>query len=53
MEERLQALSLKPSEYMRRQIRATPYPAEDVDGSQREGFYRRNFETLTGGALPV
>jgi len=90
MEERLQALSLKPSEYVRRQIRATPYPAEDVgwiireagpeiplfssdyphveggrnpvkrfettladvDGKQREGFYRRNFESLMGGALP-
>ena len=29
-EERLQALSLRPSEYVRRQIRATPYPTEDV-----------------------
>jgi predicted TIM-barrel fold metal-dependent hydrolase len=29
-EERLQALSLTPSEYVRRQIRATPYPTEDV-----------------------
>ncbi len=91
MEERLQALSLKPSEYVRRQIRATPYPAEDVgwiireagpeiplfssdyphveggrnpvkrfettlgdaDGSQREGFYRRNFEALMGAGLPI
>jgi len=90
MEDRLQALSLKPSEYVRRQIRATPYPAEDVgwiireagpeiplfssdyphveggrnpvkrfettladvDGKQREGFYRRNFESLMGEALP-
>ncbi|MDZ7669550.1 MAG: amidohydrolase family protein [Gammaproteobacteria bacterium] len=90
MEDRLQALSLKPSEYVRRQIRATPYPAEDVGwiireagpeiplfssdyphveggrnpvkrfettladiGSEREGFYRRNFEGLMGSALPV
>ncbi|MET0460039.1 MAG: amidohydrolase family protein, partial [Ilumatobacteraceae bacterium] len=29
-EERLQALSLRPSEYVRRQIRFTPYPTEDV-----------------------
>jgi predicted TIM-barrel fold metal-dependent hydrolase len=29
-EERLQALSLTPSEYVRRQIRVTPYPTEDV-----------------------
>jgi len=29
-EERLQNLSLKPSDYVRRQVRATPYPTEDV-----------------------
>ena len=29
-EERLKNLSLRPSEYVRRQIRATPYPTEDV-----------------------
>jgi predicted TIM-barrel fold metal-dependent hydrolase len=29
-EERLRALSLRPTEYVRRQIRATPYPTEDV-----------------------
>jgi predicted TIM-barrel fold metal-dependent hydrolase len=29
-EERLQKLSLRPSEYVQRQIRATPYPTEDV-----------------------
>jgi predicted TIM-barrel fold metal-dependent hydrolase len=29
-EERLQDLSLRPSEYVHRQIRATPYPTEDV-----------------------
>ncbi len=29
-EERLRALSLRPSEYVRRQVRATPYPTEDV-----------------------
>jgi predicted TIM-barrel fold metal-dependent hydrolase len=29
-EERLQKLSLKPSEFVRRQVRVTPYPAEDT-----------------------
>jgi predicted TIM-barrel fold metal-dependent hydrolase len=29
-EERLQKLSLRPSEYVQRQIRATPYPTEDI-----------------------
>src|SRR5215472_955604 len=29
-EERLQKLSLKPSEFVRRQVRDTPYPAEDT-----------------------
>jgi predicted TIM-barrel fold metal-dependent hydrolase len=29
-EERLQQLSLRPSQYVQRQIRATPYPTEDV-----------------------
>ncbi|MEM7141573.1 MAG: amidohydrolase family protein [Actinomycetota bacterium] len=29
-EERLQALSLRPTEYLQRQVRATPYPTEDV-----------------------
>ena len=29
-EDRLQRLSMRPSEYVRRQVRVTPYPAEDV-----------------------
>jgi len=29
-EERLKSLSLRPSEYVKRQIRVTPYPSEDV-----------------------
>jgi predicted TIM-barrel fold metal-dependent hydrolase len=29
-EERLQQLSLRPAEYVTRQVRATPYPTEDV-----------------------
>ncbi|MEM7408660.1 MAG: amidohydrolase family protein [Myxococcota bacterium] len=30
MEDRLRALSLKPSEYVQRQVRVTPFPAEDA-----------------------
>ena len=29
-EERLQRLSLRPSEFVQRQVRVTPYPSEDV-----------------------
>ncbi len=29
-EERLQALSMRPSEYVERQVRVTPYPTEDI-----------------------
>ena len=29
-EERLQALSLRPTDYVHRQVRFTPYPTEDV-----------------------
>ncbi|MSO37474.1 MAG: amidohydrolase [Acidimicrobiia bacterium] len=29
-EDRIRALALRPSEYVRRQVRATPYPTEDV-----------------------
>ena len=35
-EERLRALSLRPSEYVRRQVRVTPYPTEDVGWIIRE-----------------
>ena len=36
-EERLQSLSLRPSEYVHRQVRFTPYPTEDVGWIVREG----------------
>jgi len=90
-ETRLQRLSMRPSEYVRRQLRATPYPTEDVgwivreagadiplfssdyphveggrnpikrfettlgDASSeaRESFYRSNFASLMGAALPA
>lgn len=88
-EERLQAASLKPSEYVQRQVRVTPYPHESagwivreagpevplfssdyphVEGgrnplkrfeaslegcsdTEKDAFYRANFEDLMGPAL--
>ncbi|HVF33418.1 MAG TPA: amidohydrolase family protein [Acidimicrobiales bacterium] len=90
-EERLQKASLKPSEYVRRQVRVTPYPhesagwlvreagaevplfssdyphveggrnplkrfessleAEGCTATQKDAFYRANFEDLMGPAL--
>ncbi len=58
MEERLQKLSLKPSEYVRRQIRATPYPAEDVGWIMREAgpevpLFSSDYPHVEGGRNPV
>ena len=88
-EDRLKNLSMKPSEFVERQIRVTPYPHEPVgwvienagpevclfssdyphteggrnplkrfeasmvgrSDTERDGFYRRNFEDLMGRAL--
>lgn len=57
-EERLQKLSLKPSEYVRRQIRATPYPAEDVGWIAREAgpetvLFSSDYPHVEGGRNPV
>jgi predicted TIM-barrel fold metal-dependent hydrolase len=58
MEERLQALSLQPSAYVRRQIRATPYPAEDVGWILREAgpeipLFSSDYPHVEGGRNPV
>ena len=58
MEERLQRLSLKPSEYVRRQVRATPYPTEDVGWILREAgpeipLFSSDFPHVEGGRNPV
>ncbi len=58
MEERLQKLSLRPSEYVRRQIRATPYPAEDVGWIIREAgpeipLFSSDYPHVEGGRNPV
>lgn len=57
-ETRLQALSLRPSDYVRRQVRATPYPAEDVAWIMREGgpelpLFSTDFPHVEGGRNPV
>jgi predicted TIM-barrel fold metal-dependent hydrolase len=57
-EERLQALSLRPSEYVRRQIRATPYPTEDVrwiveQAGPEVPLFSTDFPHVEGGRRPV
>jgi len=57
-EERLQALSLRPSEYVRRQVRATPYPTEDVGWIVEQAgvevpLFSTDFPHVEGGRRPV
>jgi len=57
-EERLQRLSLRPSEYVRRQIRVTPYPAEDVGWIVRESgdeicLFSSDYPHVEGGRNPI
>jgi predicted TIM-barrel fold metal-dependent hydrolase len=57
-EERLQKLSLRPSEYVRRQIRATPYPTEDVGWiTEQVGpeicLFSTDYPHVEGGRRPV
>jgi predicted TIM-barrel fold metal-dependent hydrolase len=57
-EERLQKLSLRPSEYVTRQIRATPYPTEDVGWiTEQVGpeicLFSTDFPHVEGGRRPV
>jgi predicted TIM-barrel fold metal-dependent hydrolase len=57
-EERLRALSLKPSEFVRRQVRATPYPAEDVGWIMRESgpevcLFSSDYPHVEGGRRPI
>jgi predicted TIM-barrel fold metal-dependent hydrolase len=57
-EERLQALSLRPSEYVRRQVRVTPYPAEDarwiIESSGPEVcLFSSDYPHVEGGRNPV
>ncbi len=57
-EERLRALSLRPSEYVHRQIRATPYPTEDVgwiisESGPRVCMFSSDFPHVEGGRRPI
>jgi len=57
-EERLQKLSLLPSQYVQRQIRVTPYPAEDVGWIIREAgdgvcLFSSDYPHVEGGRNPI
>jgi predicted TIM-barrel fold metal-dependent hydrolase len=57
-EERLRALSLRPSAYVRRQVRVTPYPVEDVGWIMREAgpetcLFSSDYPHVEGGRNPV
>ena len=57
-EERLRALELRPTEYVRRQIRATPYPTEDVgwiieQSAPEVCMFSSDFPHVEGGRRPL
>lgn len=57
-EDRLQALSLRPSEYIQRQVRATPYPTEDVGWIMAQGcedicMFSSDYPHVEGGRNPI
>jgi predicted TIM-barrel fold metal-dependent hydrolase len=57
-EERLQALSLRPSEYVHRQIRFTPYPTEDVGWITEQAgadlcMFSSDYPHVEGGRKPI
>jgi uncharacterized protein len=57
-EERLQGLSLRPSEYVQRQIRVTPYPTEDVGWIAAQGcedvmLFSSDYPHVEGGRRPI
>jgi predicted TIM-barrel fold metal-dependent hydrolase len=57
-EERLRDLSLRPSEYVRRQVRATPYPTEDVgwiigQAGPEVCMFSSDYPHVEGGRKPV
>ena len=57
-EERLRALDLRPSEFVRRQVRVTPYPAEDVGWIIRESgpevcLFSSDYPHVEGGRRPI
>jgi predicted TIM-barrel fold metal-dependent hydrolase len=57
-EDRLRALSLRPSEYVRRQVRCTPYPTEDVGWIiEQTGpevcLFSSDYPHVEGGRRPI
>ncbi len=57
-ERRLARLTLKPSEYVRRQVRVTPYPTEDVGWIIREAgeeicLFSSDYPHVEGGRNPL
>ncbi|HEX7135315.1 MAG TPA: amidohydrolase family protein [Iamia sp.] len=57
-EERLQALSLRPREYVRRQMRFTPYPTEDVgwiieQSGPEVALFSSDYPHVEGGRRPI
>jgi predicted TIM-barrel fold metal-dependent hydrolase len=57
-EERLQALSMRPSDYVHRQVRFTPYPTEDVGWIIEQGgadlpMFSSDYPHVEGGRRPV
>jgi uncharacterized protein len=57
-EERLQKLSLKPSEFVQRQVRATPYPHEDVgwiiaNSGEDVCLFSSDYPHVEGGRNPL
>jgi predicted TIM-barrel fold metal-dependent hydrolase len=57
-EERLQQLSLLPSEFVRRQIRVTPYPAEDIGWIASQAgaevcLFSSDYPHVEGGRNPI
>ena len=57
-EERLQNLSLRPSEYVRRQVRFTPYPTEDVgwiiaQSGPEVCLFSSDYPHVEGGRRPI
>ena len=57
-EERLQWLSLRPTEYVQRQMRFTPYPTEDVGWIVEQSgpdvcLFSSDYPHVEGGRRPI
>lgn len=57
-EERLRRLSLRPSEYLKRQVRVTPYPTEDIgwvieQAGEEVCLFSSDYPHVEGGRNPI